>query len=444
MIYAKFNSTVTNVITNSVTQWDYGRTLRIDGLNLPTAIRIDFCISGEQTTTSRIGTTKDNVTDVVIPDSLLEQSQTIVAYVYLNDTTTGKTVRTITIPVVARPQPEEHDTPESKELFAETIGLVNEIADRVEDAETATKSYSESAKESLESTQRIAEAFNETASKAVDNVNNAGASQIEDIIATKTESVEAVKTESNTQLEQIQKAGENIVEAASIAEQNVKNVLANAIKGHLNCEVVTADDVSTVEHEMVVKVECPDGVDPTTVSVTKYANNLFDESQLPYEKTTVNGVECYDLVKSATSDYIYVNSGKRPVTISYFANSDSGSATIELTDYEGNIHYQASYSVDGFGFRKNTIQNGIKCLRFLNWGHAYAYGFMINLGTIPMDYEPYKGTEHKPSSDGTVSGVMSISPNMTILTDTEGVEIDCEYIVDTKTYIDRKFAELQK
>ena len=415
MIYAKFNSTVTNVITNSVTQWDYGRTLRIDGLNLPTAIRIDFCISGEQTTTSRIGTTKDNVTDVVIPDSLLEQSQTIVAYVYLNDTTTGKTVRTITIPVVARPQPEEHDTPESKELFAETIGLVNEIADRVEDAETATKSYSESAKESLESTQRIAEAFNETASKAVDNVNNAGASQIEDIIATKTESVEAVKTESNTQLEQIQKAGENIVEAASIAEQNVKNVLANAIKGHLNCEVVT-----------------------------KYANNLFDESQLPYEKTTVNGVECYDLVKSATSDYIYVNSGKRPVTISYFANSDSGSATIELTDYEGNIHYQASYSVDGFGFRKNTIQNGIKCLRFLNWGHAYAYGFMINLGTIPMDYEPYKGTEHKPSSDGTVSGVMSISPNMTILTDTEGVEIDCEYIVDTKTYIDRKFAELQK
>ena len=97
MIYAKFNSTVTNVITNSVTQWDYGRTLRIDGLNLPTAIRIDFCISGEETTTSRIGTTKDNVTDVVIPDSLLEQSQTIVAYVYLNDTTTGKTVRTITI-----------------------------------------------------------------------------------------------------------------------------------------------------------------------------------------------------------------------------------------------------------------------------------------------------------------------------------------------------------
>lgn len=117
MVYAKFTPALTNVTSNRVTQWDYGRTLRIEGLKLPTAVRIDFGVSGSQTTISRIGTTKDGVTDVVIPDSLLEQSQNLVAYVYVNDTTEGKTVRTINIPLTARAKPEEFDSPESKELL---------------------------------------------------------------------------------------------------------------------------------------------------------------------------------------------------------------------------------------------------------------------------------------------------------------------------------------
>lgn len=55
-------------------------------------------------------------------------------------------------------------------------------------------------------------------------------------------------------IEAVQEAGEDILNAANTAEQNAKNVLANAIIGSLSGEVVTADDVSPVEHEMVVKV----------------------------------------------------------------------------------------------------------------------------------------------------------------------------------------------
>lgn len=50
-------------------QWDYGQILRIQGLNLPTAVEIHFSLDehgGEAV--RRIGVTKDGVTDVPIPD----------------------------------------------------------------------------------------------------------------------------------------------------------------------------------------------------------------------------------------------------------------------------------------------------------------------------------------------------------------------------------------
>ena len=55
-------------------QYDYGQILRIQGLNLPKAVEIHFSLtekSGESIT--RIGTTKDGATDVLIPDSMLEK-----------------------------------------------------------------------------------------------------------------------------------------------------------------------------------------------------------------------------------------------------------------------------------------------------------------------------------------------------------------------------------
>jgi len=214
MIYARFTPTLTNITTKAVTQWDYGRTLRIEGLDLPTAVRIDFGVSGDQETKGRIGITKDRVTDVVIPDSFLEQPNGIVAYVYVSNTTEGKTVRTINIPVTARAKPEEYDSTESKELFAEAIEMINDVAVRAENAEAEAKSHADSARESLEATEQIAEAFPDTATAAVNAVNSAGAAQVQaigekgaeavaDVETAKEESIAAVKAEGEVQLQAI-------------------------------------------------------------------------------------------------------------------------------------------------------------------------------------------------------------------------------------------------
>ena len=63
----------------------------------------------------------------------------------------------------------------------------------------------------------------------------------------------------------------------------------------------------------------------------------------------------------------------------------------------------------------------------------------IALGATATEYEPYiTPTDYTPTADGTVNGATSLYPNTTLMTDTDGVLIDCEYYKD----IDKTFNEL--
>lgn len=125
-------------------QWDYGQQLRIEGLHLPTAVEIHFALQetgGEAIT--RVGTTKDGVTTVTIPDSMLEgnratwtadKAYNIYAWVYLSDKLSGETIKRITMQVKSRPKPEAFEAPGDGEIFHEAIEAVNDAAKRAEDA----------------------------------------------------------------------------------------------------------------------------------------------------------------------------------------------------------------------------------------------------------------------------------------------------------------------
>lgn len=125
-------------------QWDYGQQLRIEGLHLPTAVEIHFALQetgGEAIT--RVGTTKDGVTTVTIPDSMLEgnsaawtaeKTYNIYAWVYLSDKLSGETIKRITMQVKSRPKPEAFEAPGDGEIFHEAIEAVNDAAKRAEEA----------------------------------------------------------------------------------------------------------------------------------------------------------------------------------------------------------------------------------------------------------------------------------------------------------------------
>lgn len=146
MITAVFNGSAYARATG-LWQYDYGQILRIQGLSLPKAIRIDFSLSeiGSESV-SRVGITKDGITDVPIPDSMLENGDTtmdydIYAFVYLEDETSGKTTHRITMPVTSRPKPQAFDAPEDAQLFRDAIAAVNESAGRAEAAEKLAEAW---------------------------------------------------------------------------------------------------------------------------------------------------------------------------------------------------------------------------------------------------------------------------------------------------------------
>lgn len=83
MITAIFNPDTTMANAYGLWQWDYGQILRIQGLHLPSMVAIHFSLQETGgTALNRVGVTKDGVTDVIIPDSMLENDGAIFLHLF--------------------------------------------------------------------------------------------------------------------------------------------------------------------------------------------------------------------------------------------------------------------------------------------------------------------------------------------------------------------------
>lgn len=210
MITAVFTDNSDYARATGLWQWDYGQRLRIEGLKLPTAVEIHFALteqSGDAIT--RVGTTKDGVTEVVIPDSLLENQAAgvtyeIYAWIYLADNTSGETIKRISMQVKCRPKPEGFDAPEDAELFREAIAQVNASADRAE-----------AAREGAEAAQRAAE---EAAGKIEGEITGAG--QIAEQVRQDAEAVVKDKQAVSRMVTETTQNAQNAASSAQAAERS--------------------------------------------------------------------------------------------------------------------------------------------------------------------------------------------------------------------------------
>lgn len=210
------------------------------------------------------------------------------------------------------------------------------------------------------------------------------------------------------------------------------HLFANAVKGNLKGEIVRADDVSPVEHIVNVKV---DHADPTSVTVTRYGKNMFDSS-IPWADYTYRGNGYNSLTffvgagNSATfsvskapekglGGYCFIREGNGDVEnpqIWMYHNTEKElckqSLTVRSTD----------------GYLTLFITNNLKTI--------LAEELQVEFGATATAYEAYKGAEtYTPNADGTVDGITSLSPTMTLTTDTAGVVINCEYNRDLNVVI---------
>nr|DAG80035.1 MAG TPA: hypothetical protein [Caudoviricetes sp.] len=138
-------STTANVY--GLWQYDYGQTLRIQGLHLPSAVEIHFSLQETGgTSVNRVGVTKDGVTDVIIPDSMLEndgatRNYDMFAFVYLTDDTSGQTEYKIKLQVKSRPKPEVPGGGENPNIFHEAVQEVKKSADKAAESEKQAEGW---------------------------------------------------------------------------------------------------------------------------------------------------------------------------------------------------------------------------------------------------------------------------------------------------------------
>ena len=122
-------------------QYDYGQILRIQGLKLPKTVEVHFSTQETGgTSITRVGVTKDGVTDVLIPDSVLEngdttQNYSIFAFVYITDATSGKTEYRARLEVKARSKPEAPGGSDNPDVFRDAVLAVRESAEKAEEAQ---------------------------------------------------------------------------------------------------------------------------------------------------------------------------------------------------------------------------------------------------------------------------------------------------------------------
>lgn len=217
IVTARFATDDNYVNVYDVYQWDYGQVLRIEGLKLPNMVEIHFSLqetSGEAKT--RIGVTKDGVTDVVIPDSFLENNgigdnYKIFAWIYIADKDSGSTEYKITIHVKARAKPEITHGGQNGEMFQEAVEAVRDAAARASESEKQAEGWAHGREDLPE--------------RAEDNAKYYAGKASEDAKKTAQDRAEVERlTESNTQIQgEVAKDLEEVKKLSSQAQTSATN-----------------------------------------------------------------------------------------------------------------------------------------------------------------------------------------------------------------------------
>lgn len=266
-------------------QYDYGQILRIQGLNLPPAVEIHFALQKTGgTSKTRIGITKDGVTDVPIPDSMLENEDEtkdydIYAFIYITDETSGQTEYRITLKVKARPKPEAFDRPEDAEIFKEAIKAVNESAARSAESEKQAEGWAHGREDLPERAQDNAKYYSDQARE--DSVKtDADRKEVGRLV----ESVSGI-SEQVEKVEGLTKQAQTSATNAALSEQAAKESENNATQARAGAEV--AEDNAELAAQ---KVEQDKAIVEQTKNLVKQMGqevldnkNLVDEAAQDFD-----------------------------------------------------------------------------------------------------------------------------------------------------------------
>jgi hypothetical protein len=121
ILTAKFTNNIDKTVVYGLTQYDKNIILQVEGLNLnDTLVQVHFANNSAMEAIVYLGAVNDNVLTVNIPNTLIIDNSAIYAWIYVNQENTGKTIKTIIMPIVSRNKPasfvEEPDETENYQI----------------------------------------------------------------------------------------------------------------------------------------------------------------------------------------------------------------------------------------------------------------------------------------------------------------------------------------
>ena len=203
--------------------------------------------------------------------------------------------------------------------------------------------------------------------------------------------------------------------------------------------VITADDVHPIEHKLKIKISSDSITDFSGVNVTRCGKNLFDKDKASDHINWVGVGSGYSLFK------VYIGKGNT-VTVSHPQDLTVGitgcpyfmvSTNSTTPDGAKWIYHKTNSSLINKAVTLKNIPTNYIYLRANVYDIPSLERFMnffgnnnlqIEINTTATDYEEYKPSQTvSANADGTVEGITGL-PNMTILSDADGVVINCEYV----------------
>lgn len=221
--------------------------------------------------------------------------------------------------------------------------------------------------------------------------------------------------------------------------ESLPNNIGNALKGIASGEVVRVDDVSSIEHTAKVKVNGKNLIAVSNAEFTQYKYYEFS-NPLPTGTYTVSTLVESDDTDDDKSLMNFALANGDKVIFGVERGKKISKTFIASSEIIG-LHLYAAVTY-------NTSSNDV-----VSWND-----FQLEQGNTATEYEPYidpttvtltrygvdetdNPQTYTPNVDGTLE-IPSLSPTMTLFTDTEGVTIDLEYNKDTNKAFDELLSRM--
>ena len=246
------------------------------------------------------------------------------------------------------------------------------------------------------------------------------------------------------------------------------NTFAPAIKNTVSGGVLAVHDVSPAEHALNIKLSSDTLTDFSNVGVSRYGKNLITPQELykgcyMYEALEYENRNCIKMTSGSTytispsflkpntqytvsfwTKSVNFDGAKQPNVVFSFNYSDGTQYLCYSQGDTNNNHNVEWYYTSFTSAEGKTVSSiGVAASQYQIENYIDTDTFLFEVSDKATEYTPYIEPQTvTANADGTVEGLTSVSPDMTVTTDTEGVVIDMTYNADTKMNIDNKIAEI--